>query len=211
MKYLIFVLTIFAGNNTFAENNYLGISAGFCLTDVTNNGFRSDFYSQNRSGYSVSFTYLHKLNQNFSCEIDLNYSQRGYKTYYVMRNEFGSVIDSVLYDLKYNYIHIPIKFGIASKKNFFVFSNVGLCPSVFINGSAESFPSNGKKDLEAPNIDLSGLIEVGFGLCTKTNYIIHASTGYQYSFTSISVVGHHEIICLSLGVKILISAKNNSR
>ena len=190
MKYLLISVIITISFHVRGQNHFIGIKGGVNYTNINSDTFFST--SSYRTGINGGFLYDFKLNKKIHFGIEALYSQKGFKYDIHFTDQFGDVIeDKLTLDYNYNYLSLPLKAGIEFGDKFSGFTNISFVPSILVRAKTHipawrnvivSDTFDVTEDVTL--IDLSGLIEIGFGYRITDDYIIFTSVSCQVGINS---------------------------
>lgn len=215
---LLSIIIVTITFNMYSQNHYIGIKGGVNLTSVINEDYSYHSGPTSHIGSTFGITYEYLFNELYSLGIDCIYSQKGFcsgKSYSVT-DEDGYSLGSMDRAINnYDYISVPIKFGINTD---IIFIKVGIVPSYLLKSTIESGihidgyqipPINTTESIN--RFDLASIIELGIKSNITDKMQLFIPLSYQRSFTNTenhdfcnSIVRHHGL-SLSIGINYLLS------
>ena len=162
------LLTVNGQNDTIkSKTSTVGIKGGYNLAAVS---FDSDGETGQRHGFHIGFYSESFLNEMFSVQPELLYSQQGYQ----IKNQNGT------FTQKLNYVNLPLMFKGYLAKTFFIETGpqIGLAIShkEEFDSSFDLFDTS--QEFDPNNFDWG----VNFGLGFKTEDGVTISTRYHFGF-----------------------------
>lgn len=193
----LFFLTAVLAN---AQKQAFGIKAGPSLTNVSAAWVEDN---QPRIGFAGGFTYDRFLKENFSLGLGVLYSQRGYTITPILRDYMGREregSEKIRYD--YDYLSVPFNAGFYTGKRLYGFANIGIIPSVLVNGkfiypvyegAGTSFRVLTQDVAEfVKKLDVAGSVEIGAGVRLGDRMSMYASSAFQHSITTFTDEDHFD-------------------
>jgi len=173
-----------------------------------------------RTGLVSGLTYDYQFRNNFSLGTGIVYNQRGYSWDFILSPAYTGEPNDLIFSYKVHrdFITVPLKIGFNYGKNYLVYANIGLTPSVLV----EAYDVHPKFDFNGNDIpemtfwnkevvykmDIGGLVELGGGYKFTNRFWLNTAFVYQHSFTSILNYDRypdkdiiHYGFSLSLGIK----------
>ena len=211
MKKLLLLILLFTALRATAQKHWLGVRSG-----VTFAGARTDLFEDAdlRTGFDFGLTYEYFVTAGISLNAAIEYSQRGFKDDFYLRDDQGNDVGSLTTKFKYNYIAIPLTVRISGKGHVYPFASLGFVPAFLIHANidAPEFSSIPSQDADvtdyATQLDLGGMLEAGGGYrITEKLHVTAAVTG-QLSFNAFTNEDHFEdAVAKHYGFAILVGLK----
>jgi len=193
-KLSILFFVVFA-LSAFSQNHYLGVKAGFGLTNVSEpNIFAEEVKMQAAFMGGLSYEYL--IKKHLLLGADLMYRQNGYSYKISITNSEGMVEGTGRLHNHTNYVSLPLKAGYLFGDRFSGFVNVGLVPAIILDAyyklSDPNHVVNNPEDIRkisykeyTNNFELSGLLEIGGNYRINNNFLLSTTLITQYGFTEV--------------------------
>ncbi|MFK7899202.1 MAG: outer membrane beta-barrel protein [Cyclobacteriaceae bacterium] len=166
----------------FSQFHFIGLKSGLATTNVTSdNSFLGD---KNKKNINFGLTYEYQLSKKSFIGIDLLYTQKGFINVYELTNNSGNTIGTEETKFNYNYLSLPVKYGLGIANKVHASIYLGLAPSLL--QSAEITSSNSSSNIKSTvdNLDIVGLIEGNIGYEFLFRTIGYASFSFNKSFLS---------------------------
>jgi hypothetical protein len=191
--------------------NFIGLKSGLNISNVaTDIDFKPDW----RFRYSGGATFEHFFNSTWSVEVDLLYSQRGYKSHIQISQGPNGPSDLYTAWTAFNYLTLPVKASVylGTKKVFFI--SAGVVPGVYTDGNVRSDypPQKGKVKIDSDmmsKFDLSLQFETGVCYPITDKYSVYGSLAFLKGMTSLSPDGYgfkNLVGAISAGVKMKVGS-----
>lgn len=163
----------------------------------------------------IQVAYEYQINSWLQFGGDLIYSQEGFINGYQECCTGSPQTDDVKLIYKYNYLSLPIKFGVNYGNKIAVFFNLGVIPSYMIQSKIASIWLATDDLLDEFNekqfvneFDLGALIKIGANYKLGERYYISTAFAYKHGFTQIAnsnntskIEGTNYGLSLNLGLK----------
>ena len=189
--FLLVTLAISVAAN--GQTRYIGFQGGLSLANIHAN----DFYDNSsfKAGIVCEIDYKSSFSDRFNTTIGLSYFQNGFKDELIYQDMNGFEINHDEVRYVFDYLGLPIRFGIQAGKKIKGIVNVGVIPSLLVRAK-DKFPDldftieNDEHALDIrkylSKFDLAGLVELGTEYDLSNKFGIFALVGYRYSFTTVS-------------------------
>jgi hypothetical protein len=181
--FLIFFPAILA-----AQNHYLGVKGGvnFSNVDFSSEPVIEDW--KYRTGMLAGITYDYYFLEFLSCGAEISYIQKGYFLDVLFTNEIGEPIGEGKLHYNYDYVQLPLKFGVSLGNRLSFLANIGLVPSINVISKMKvptDIEGQSEKDIKdkVQSFDFSGLAEIGAALKFAKRFMAFLAVSYQHSLT----------------------------
>jgi hypothetical protein len=173
MRAILLLILLFTCAHISAQNHYLGLRGGVNFSKMQSSSAFNRYVNM-KLGACAGVTYEYAINDVAGLGVDLLYNQRGFKysQYHPYRISYAIGID---------YLSVPLKVTLKSRKPFHFKLNFGVMPSKVIRIGGFSRPGM-RRDLDYTGLgmDVSMLAEMGVGKETKGGTRWYFLAGYQY-------------------------------
>ncbi|MBL3657637.1 outer membrane beta-barrel protein [Fulvivirga sediminis] len=159
---------------------------GIAKTDIT---YESEINNEKKKGVKIDFNYIRKISPYFYIGTGLGFIQNGDKYDFFMTNENGEAVGVEKVKQEFNYVNLPIYFGIKYGKNFYFFTDIGVLPAVLIQSEVKSDLQQWNTNLydQVDKFDVSGKIRIGVGKHFSDKISSDLNIGYQKSLKRIDL------------------------
>jgi len=207
MKKILFFILLFSSISICAQKHQVGLKASVNYSKVSPKLIQSNYLLRSTFGLVYSL----KLNKKLRFGVEVLYEGRGNGAEFIWTDENAEILGEEMIKFQYNYVAVPVKFGLVVNEKSNTSVNIGIVPSVNIefNVVRELLePSVSFNEISSPNkFDIAGLIEIQTLIKGFDSSEIYTSAGFQYGIRPIygddyfSSGIRHMLAQLSLGYR----------
>jgi len=225
-RYFLTVLTlIFISLNTIGQTHFIGIQGGlnranFYSKDIYDHPYWHLNTQYPRLGFSGGLNYEYHFPDKYYMGVDVLYEQLGNNYPWFSTDQNGIPIGEPIWEKWYfDFLSLPVKFGISIDKKVKLFANIGLCPSFLLQAYNidPQFNNDGQftgdevysRTKVSPRFDLGGVVEAGVSYTVLEDFSIFSSFRYRKGIIPYradktlydSIKMHHFALNCSIGVR----------
>jgi hypothetical protein len=180
---------------TYAQVLYVGLNSGISISNVHANDFLQ--VKDNRIGFSSGLTGLYGFKNHFRFGSQVNYEQRGFKSYLIFTDQNGNLTgrrEPLLYN--YDYLSVPIQIQYTFGQKIYGLVGLGLVPAFLMKANTKFpiFDDNlvviGTQSTNlihnVSRFDCAAFALVGVGMDIGEKLAVETSFRYEYGFTTLT-------------------------
>ena len=179
---------------TIGQTHFIGIQGGwrranFYSKDVYDHPYWQLNTRYPRLGFSGGLNYEYHFPERYYIGVDVLYEQLGNNYPWFSTDQNGIPIGEPIWEEWYfDFLSLPVKFGISSDKKVKLFANIGLCPSFLLQAYNidPKFNDDGQftgdevysRTNVSPRFDLGAVVEAGLSYPIFDDF--HIFTSFRY-------------------------------
>ena len=191
-----------------AQSHTVGLNGGLSRNGVINYGYAVGQNQNNNFAVGINYEACTKMNIRLGAE--LLYDRRGFDLGYTVITTTGDYTIKNQHHI--NYLSVPLKIGYQIGNRYFMFADVGICPSYkvkstltypLIDSTGNSIGSKKEHLEDINNYDIGGFWDCGLGYNLYDKFSIVAVMRRQRSFWNFSdlYAMKHQFMTISLAFR----------